>query len=250
MYDYVLGGFNNFESDRQLADWVLRTMPEVVQGARDNRMFLRRLVTFLVQEAGIDQFLDLGSGIPTVGNVHEIAQQLSPGSRVVYVDIDPVAVVAGRRLLADNPDATAIRADLTDTATILSHPEVTELLDLTRPVALLMVSVLHFVPEDADPGGAIARLRAALAPGSYLAISHFSDAGRETNAEKIVEMSRKTPTTTTPRSPARIEELFAGFDPVEPGVVDVSQWRPEQPVSDTDAAPSGWYGGVGVLAPE
>ncbi|MGF6881868.1 SAM-dependent methyltransferase [Nocardia sp. GAS34] len=250
MYDYVLGGFTNFEVDRKLADWVQQTMPEVAQGARDNRAFLRRLVGFLVQEAGIDQFLDLGSGIPTAGNVHEIAQRLRPGTRVVYVDIDPVAVSASRQLLADNPDATAIRADLTDVEEILAAPEVAGLLDLSRPVAVLLVSVLHFVPESADPAAGIARLREAMAPGSYLAISHFTDEGREGDAQRIVAMSRQTPTTTTPRSRAQIEALFDGFTVLEPGMVDVSTWRPEEPADGAPASFSGWYCGVGVLAGE
>jgi len=249
MYDYVLGGFNNFEVDRNLADWVMTTMPEVAQGARDNRAFLRRLVTFLVQEAGIDQFLDLGSGIPTAGNVHEIAQRLHPGARVAYVDIDPVAVSASRQLLAGNPDATAIRADLTDVGEILADPEVAALLDVTRPMAVLLVSVLHFVPESANPGAAIARLRDAVAPGSYLAISHFTDEGREGDAERIVAMSRQTPTTTAPRSRAQIEALFDGFTLLEPGVVDVSRWRPEEP-GTAPTSFSGWYCGVGRLAGE
>jgi SAM-dependent methyltransferase len=250
MYDYVLGGFNNFEVDRKLADWVQQNMPEVAQGARDNRAFLRRLVDFLVREAGIDQFLDLGSGIPTAGNVHEIAQRLHPGARVVYVDIDPVAVSASRRLLQDNPDATAIRADLTDVEQILAAPEVAALLDLSRPIAVLLVSVLHFVPESADPATAIARLRATVAPGSYLAISHFTDEGREGDAQRIVAMSRQTPTTTTPRGRAQIEALFDGFTVLEPGVVDVSRWRPEESTDGTPASFSGWYCGVGVLAGE
>ncbi len=247
MYDYVLGGFANFEVDRKLAEWVMATMPEVVQGARRNRAFLRRLVTFLVEEAGIDQFLDLGSGVPTVGNVHEIAQRLRPDARVAYVDIDPVAVAASRDLLADNPIATAVRADLTDVEAILADPEIVALLDLTRPVAVLMVSVLHFVPESADPDGVIARLRAAMAPGSYLAISHFSHGSREGDADRIVAMSRQTPTTTTPRTRDRIEALFRGFTLLPPGVVDVSRWRPDDDETDPDEF-SGWYGGVGVRA--
>jgi len=250
MYDYVLGGFNNFEVDRKLADWVQETMPEVAQGARDNRAFLRRLVSFLVREAGVDQFLDLGSGIPTAGNVHEIAQRLHPGARVVYVDVDPVAVSASRRLLADNPDATAIRANLTDVDAVLADPEVAALLDFTRPIAVLLVSVLHFVPESANPAAAIARLREAVAPGSYLAISHFTDEGREGDAQRIVAMSRQTPTTTTPRSRAQIGALFDRFTLLAPGVVDVSQWRPEEVGRDSPAAFSGWCCGVGVLAGE
>ncbi|WP_324194146.1 SAM-dependent methyltransferase [Nocardia blacklockiae] len=245
MYDYVLGGFNNFEVDRKLADWVSQTMPEVAQGARDNRAFLRRVVTFLVREAGIRQFLDLGSGIPTAGNVHEIAQRLDPDTRVAYVDIDPVAVTVSQRLLAGDPHATAVRGDLTDIAPILADPEVRGLLDFSRPVAVLLVSVLHFVPESARPADIIAELRKTLAPGSSLAISHFTHEGREEYAKRIVAMSRQTPTTTTPRTREQIEELFAGFTLVEPGLVDAVEWRPEEPEPPTTR--SGWYAGVGML---
>ncbi|MBB5911701.1 SAM-dependent methyltransferase [Nocardia transvalensis] len=245
MYDYVLGGFNNFAVDRTLADWVAETMPEVAQGARDNRAFLRRLVTYLVREAGIRQFLDLGSGIPTAGNVHEIAQRLEPGTRVAYVDIDPVAVTVSRRLLAGNPDATAVRGDLTDVESILGDPEIRALLDFTRPIAVLLVSVLHFVPESAEPRAIIARLRKALAPGSFLAISHFTQDGREAEAQRIVAMSRQTPTVTTPRTYAQVERLFEGLTLVEPGLVDVSEWRPEEPGEQVTG--SGWYGGAGKV---
>ncbi|WP_024806560.1 SAM-dependent methyltransferase [Nocardia sp. BMG51109] len=245
MYDYVLGGFNNFEVDRKLADWVSETMPEVAQGARDNRAFLRRVITHLVTERGVGQFLDLGSGIPTAGNVHEIAQRLVPGTRVAYVDIDPVAVRVSRQLLAENPDATAVRGDLTDIEPILADPEVRALLDFTRPIAVLLVSVLHFVPDSARPRSVIERLRNALAPGSFLAISHFTHEGREDYAKRIVAMSRQTPTTTNPRTRARIEDLFGDFTLVAPGLVDVTEWHPEEDVTPTGR--SGWYGGVGIL---
>lgn len=245
MYDYVLGGFNNFEVDRKLSDWVSETMPEVARGARDNRAFLRRVVTFLVREAGIRQFLDLGSGIPTVGNVHEIAQRLVPETRVAYVDIDPVAVSVARRLLAGNPHATAVRGDLTDVESVLADPEVRELLDFTRPVAVLLVSVLHFVPESARPADIIARLRKVLAPGSFLAISHFTDDGQQEYARRIVAMSRQTPTPTTPRTRAQVADLFTGFTLVAPGLVDAAEWRPEDP--DAPVSRSGWYGAVGAL---
>ncbi len=244
MYDYVLGGFNNFQVDRELADWVARTMPEVAQGARDNRAFLRRLVEYLVIDAGIDQFLDLGSGIPTAGNVHEIAQRLRPGARVAYVDIDPVAVSVSRRLLAGNPDVTAVRGDLTDIEPILADPEVVGLLDFSRPMAVLLVSVLHFVPEAAQPHEVLAKVRDVLAPGSYLAISHFSDKQRD-NADRIAAMSERTANKSTPRSRAQIQALFEGFALVEPGLVDVCDWRPDDP--EDAARGSGWYGGLGVL---
>ncbi|MFI5776399.1 SAM-dependent methyltransferase [Nocardia sp. NPDC051570] len=247
MYDYVLGGFNNFQVDRDLADWVAQTMPEVAQGARDNRAFLRRLIEYLVLDAGIDQFLDLGSGIPTAGNVHEIAQRLRPGARVAYVDIDPVAVSVARRLLSDNHDVTAVRGDITDIEPVLADPEILGLLDFSRPVAVLLVSVLHFVPEQASPREVLTRVRHSLAPGSYLAISHFSDIQRD-NADRIAAMSERTANKSTPRSRAQIEALFEGFAFVEPGLVDVCDWRPEDP--EEPARGSGWYGGLGGLAGE
>jgi len=250
VYDYILGGFNNFEADRVLADRIAANVPGAVEGARANRAFLRRAVTFLVAEAGITQFLDLGSGIPTAGNVHEVAQLLDPEVRVAYVDIDPVAVSMGKKALADNPHATAIRGDLLDVEKILADPEITGLIDFTRPVAVLVLSVLHFVPDEADPGAIIARIGQELIPGSFLAISHFCSGGGPPGlTERAVNLSRQMPTASTPRSQAGIEGLFDGFDILDPGVVDVASWRPDESRARTAVAAPVWLlGGVATNA--
>jgi SAM-dependent methyltransferase len=245
MYDYYLGGAHNFAADRELAEKALAAVPEGRQLARINRAFLQRAVRFL-SHAGIRQFLDVGSGIPTVGNVHEVAQQIAPDARVVYVDIDPVAVSHCRALLAGNPGATGLRGDLRDPAGILTHPELLDLLDLSQPVAVLMLAVLHFVPDADRPDLIIDEFRQALAPGSYLAISHGTDDGRST--EELEHVYRRTGTPLAMRDRAQVRALFAGFELVEPGVVWASQWRPDQP--DESGEPperSSSYVGVGRL---
>ncbi|MCA1656060.1 MAG: SAM-dependent methyltransferase, partial [Pseudonocardiaceae bacterium] len=167
IYDYLLGGAANFEQDRVFAEKLLEVMPQARAAARLNRAFLRRAVRFCV-EAGIRQFVDIGSGIPTAGNVHEIAQAVAPTTRVLYVDNEPVAVTHSELLLRDNPWATNMRGDLTDPEPVLASP----LIDFSQPVAVLMVSVLHFVPDSAAPHEAVARYVSALAPGSFLGLSH------------------------------------------------------------------------------
>ncbi|MGY2062369.1 SAM-dependent methyltransferase, partial [Nocardia gipuzkoensis] len=170
VYDYFVGGMHNFEIDRTLARQIEAFTPNVAETMRANRDLLRRCVRFLV-DAGIDQFLDLGSGIPTVGNVHEVAQARNPAARVIYADIDPVAVAHSRAILDGNPDAMVVQADVAAPEAILSDPQVRDLLDFDRPIAVLLLGVLHFVPEEAEPGKCVARLQEAVAPGSYLAIT-------------------------------------------------------------------------------
>lgn len=229
IYDYLLGGFHNFESDRQLAERFLSIFPDAALNARVNRAFLRRAVTFLAQQ-GIDQFLDIGSGIPTVGNVHEIVHQFNPAARVVYVDIDPVAVQHSRMLLEDNDNVTAIQGDARDSAAILTHPEARRLLDFDRPVAVLLVSVLQFLPDDADVYRTIQTLRDTIVSGSYIAMSQgtFENAP----AELVQQIEQLYAGSTTPaifRSRGQIEACFAGLDLVEPGLVLLPLWRPETP---------------------
>ncbi|OLB75879.1 MAG: hypothetical protein AUI14_20190, partial [Actinobacteria bacterium 13_2_20CM_2_71_6] len=179
MYDYYLGGAHNFAADRELAEQALRAMPDGRFLARTNRAFLRRAVRFLAR-AGIRQFLDIGSGIPTAGNVHEVAKQVTPDARVAYVDIDPVAVSHAQALLAADPRTGALRGDLRRPDRILADPALGAIVDLDQPVAVLLLAVCHFVPDSDDPAGIIAQLRAALAPGSHLVISHGTDEGRST----------------------------------------------------------------------
>lgn len=240
VYDYYLGGSHNFESDREMAKRIVEMSPSAIPVARANRAFLRRAVRFCF-DAGIRQFLDLGSGIPTAGNVHDIAQRLDPASRVVYVDIDPIAVAHSTAILAGNDDAAAIQADVRDPESILGHPEVERLLDLDRPVAVLLVSVMHFIPDTDDPMAIIAALTDAVVPGSYLVFSQasFGDATQAAGADSdrldsAKELYRRTATQLTIRSRADIEDLLSGWQLVEPGLTNLSLWRPESP-DDVDA---------------
>src|SRR6266487_1666874 len=173
VYDYFLGGAHNFAVDRALAEEIARMTPDVGDTMRAGREFLRRAVRFLVR-AGISQFIDIGSGIPTVGNVHEIAQRLLPSAHIVYVDIDPVAVAHSRALLTGNDRVAVLHADIRDPQKILSDPALRGLIDLSRPVAILLAGIMHFIHDEDDPPGIVARLRDAVAPGSYLAISHVT----------------------------------------------------------------------------
>jgi hypothetical protein len=242
MYDYALGGSHNFAADRDAAERVLQANPDGRFGMYANRAFLRRAVQFLV-ESGVTQFLDVGSGIPTVGNVHEVAQNANPDSTVVYVDIDPVAVIHSQQILAGNRRATAIQADIREPDRILNHPELQALLDLDQPVALLMLCVLHFIPDDQDPPGLIGRYRDRLAPGSYLAASHVTGDDDSENHTNAMNVYSRVMTQVNLRTRAQVAALFAGFDLVEPGLAFVPRWRPD-PGEDTTTALY-YYGGVG-----
>ncbi|HEX5494870.1 MAG TPA: SAM-dependent methyltransferase [Mycobacteriales bacterium] len=230
MYDFFLGGAHNFAVDRKVAQAAIRVYPSLVAAARANRSFLGRAVRFLARQ-GIDQFLDLGSGIPTSGNVHEVAERINPEARVVYVDRESVAVAHGASMLADHRRAVAIEADLRQPAEVLDNPAVRGLLDRDRPVALLTVAVLHFVPESDDPVGILARYRDAFPAGSYLVLSHGSAEGLPRTAlragEDLQAIYSDTTTPIAARSRARIAELFDGYELIDPGVVPVMDWRPD-----------------------
>jgi hypothetical protein len=246
IYDYYLGGAHNFAADRQLAEQMIATYPEVPLMARENRAFLRRAVEFLV-DAGVRQFLDIGSGVPTVGHVHEIAQRAAPESRVVFVDIDPVAVAHSRQILAGNDRTAVIHEDARRPEQILNHPDVQELLDLEQPVAVLLVALFHFIPDADDPATILSRLTRPLAPGSYMAISHFTlDGMQDTDTDTGMDIYRRGGIEVTMRSREQVEALFRGFDLVEPGVVWVPQWHPDSP-DDVGGRPeaSAFYAGVG-----
>ncbi len=247
MYDYYLGGSHNFAVDRAAAQAMVAAVPEAPLMAQANRAFLRRAVQFLV-DRGVRQFLDIGSGIPTVGNVHEIAQRAAPDARVVYVDVDPVAVAHSREILAGNDAATVVQEDLRHPRRILAHPDVRRLLDLDQPVAVLVVAVLHFVPDADRPAELLRTLRDALAPGSWLVLSQASADGRGDDERAEAEaVYRRTDNPLWIRSRAELTEFFDGFELVEPGVVWVPQWRPESPDSTEDAERSAFIGGVGRL---
>ncbi|WP_431681804.1 SAM-dependent methyltransferase [Kitasatospora sp. KL5] len=228
MYDYYLGGSHNFEADRQMARKAVELWPELPQIMRANRAFLRRAVQYLA-ESGITRFLDIGSGIPTFGPVHEAARAVAPDARVVYVDNDPVAVAHSRLLLEDDAGCSVVQADLRNTDDLLDRPEVADLLSAGEPVALLLVAVLHFVPDSDDPHKLVAALRDALPPGSALVLSHASLEGRPDQAGAHQDLYKRTPTPLTMRSRDSIAAFFDGFEPVEPGVVYLPEWHPDAP---------------------
>jgi len=232
IYDYLLGGCHNFAADREVARALLDLEPATALVAKANRAFLHRAVRELVG-LGIDQFLDIGSGIPTIGNVHEIAQSLRPGARVVYVDIDPVAVAHSQLILGDNPDAGVIQADLRDTTEILTHPVAKSLLDPSRPIAVLLVGMLHFLSDDDEIAGCLRRLSEHLAPGSHLVLSHLLKVLPPDEQSPAHERYNRSVTAVTLRSRERIEALFAGFELIEPGLVTTTRWRPDsEPAAD------------------
>jgi hypothetical protein len=228
-YDYLLGGYHNFAVDRKLGDRVISIFPDVRLGALANRAFLRRVVKFLSQQ-GIDQFLDLGSGIPTSGNVHEVAQEINPAAQVVYVDIDPVAVIHSQAILKGNPNAAIIQEDIHNIEKILEHPTFTALIDLHKPLGLLMLSVLHFVVDETQLQRILGVLKDRLASGSYMAISHYCLEGAP--AESIAQITRvygSSNNRAVSRTIAETIHMFDGFELLEPGVVHAQLWRPESP---------------------
>jgi hypothetical protein len=226
MYDYYLGGSHNTSADRDLAERVLAADPRVRAVARANRSFLRRVVRLLVA-GGIRQFLDLGSGIPTAGHVHEIAHTTDPEVRVAYVDNEPVAVSATRRLITDAEHVTVTAADLRDVDTVLTAPGVAGLLDFSEPVAVLAFSVFHFLPDDADPAGVLAAYRSAIAPGSYLTLSHVAPTGAASDSDLTTLYQRSSNAAWT-RTPEQIAALIPPDMPLlDPGLVPVTEWRPD-----------------------
>lgn len=245
IYDYLLGGSHNFAVDRAAARQLIAMVPDVVLVAQANRAFLRRAVRFLV-DAGIRQFLDIGSGVPTSGNVHEIAQQTAPECRVAYVDIDPSAVADGQRLLADNDRVIMIHGDARRPGDVLRQPEVRGLIDFTRPVAVLLVSVLHFVADDDGPAAIVATLRDAVGSGSYLVLSHVTSDARPSAAATVAAVNGRPGGFAMARTSAEVRRFCAGFDLVEPGLVPVEQWRPEWPADpDDERDPLCMHAGVG-----
>ncbi|MEU3776120.1 SAM-dependent methyltransferase [Streptomyces sp. NPDC032472] len=229
IYDYYLGGSHNFEVDRQAARRAMEFMPGLPKIMQANRAFMRRAVRYAVSR-GITQFLDIGSGIPTFGNVHEVAQAASPEARVVYVDHDPVAVAHSRAVLAGDDRTAVVAADLRKPRDILSAPEAVRLLDLDRPVALLLVAVLHFLEDADDPYDAVAELRDALPAGSLLVITHASYEGlplSEEVAGGMVGVYRDIRNPLVMRSREQVTRFFDGFELVDPGLVSMPNWQPD-----------------------
>jgi SAM-dependent methyltransferase len=245
VYDYWLGGRHNFLADQDVARAIAAVAPNAPAIAVAGRAFIGRAVRFLAA-AGLRQFLDIGSGLPTQANVHEVAQQADPGARVAYVDIDPVVVAHSRALLAGNANAAVIRATLREPDRILADPVITDLIDFGQPVGLLLVSVLHFIADAEDPWRIVATLRDALAPGSYLVLAHGTRAGTPVVADAVEKVyNRSVATDLHIRSRAEILRFFDGFDLVDPGLVFLPQWRPDAP-GDVPADPASFGNLVGV----
>jgi hypothetical protein len=247
LYNYYLGGKDNYVVDREAAAEVLRAAPGVRAMARENRAFLQRAVRFLVGEAGIRQVIDIGTGIPAAGNVHEVAQQIAPEVRVAYLDNDPIVHVHACALLTGDGNTSIVLADLREPAAILAHPSVRELIDFSQPVAVLLIAIVHFLTDDENPGRIIATLSDALVPGSYLALSHGTgDFHAEAAVSQATAIYERATAPLVLRSHAQIIRFFTGFDLVEPGLVQVPLWRPDgQPPGPRELAEIGIYGGVG-----
>lgn len=227
-YDYYLGGAHNFAVDREFARKVEGVAPTIRELAQNNRGFLRRAVQYCAAR-GIRQFLDLGSGIPTVGNVHEVAQEAEPTARVLYVDNDPVAVAHSETILEGNDRAGVVRADMTDVDGVLDSPEAKRLLDFDEPIAVMMVAVLHFVPDEQRPAEIVRRYTDRLAPGSYVALSHGTADHCPEMLDDIVGLYANSSNPLVPRTRSEITALLPELRIVEPGVVHVPDWHPDSP---------------------
>lgn len=244
IYDYYLGGSHNFEVDREAGRRAIEAFPGLPKIMQANRAFMRRAVRYAV-DRGVTQFLDIGSGIPTFGNVHEIARAAAPEARVVYVDHDPVAVAHSRAVLAGDERTDIVAADLRAPHDILAADEVARLLDLRRPVALLLVAVLHFMEDRDEPWKAVAELRDALAPGSLLVLTHASTDGgpmKPEEGEEVQGVYRRVGSPLLMRSKGDVAGFFDGFEMVEPGLVPISAWRPD---ADDDSLDCAGFAGVG-----
>jgi hypothetical protein len=244
VYNYWLGGKDNYEADREAGDQAIQAYPDLVLSVRANRAFLARTVRYLAGEGGIRQFLDIGTGIPAADNTHEVAQSVAPDCRVVYVDNDPVVLSHARSLLTSKPEGATdyIDADLRDTQEILAQAART--LDFSRPVAVMLIAIMHAIGDEDDPYAIVATLMEAVPPGSYLALSHVaSDIVPAQAADMTRRLNRLMYEKTTPRPQADVARFFDGLGLVEPGVVRVQHWRPD---TETEAAtPSSMWGGVG-----
>jgi hypothetical protein len=247
-YDYWLGGKDNFAADRESGDAVAAAWPAIRTAVIENRAFLRRAVTFLAEEVGIRQFLDIGTGIPTPPNVHEVAQGVDPTARVVYVDNDPLVLAQARALMIGTPegDTAYIDADLRDPGKILGDPDLGRVLDLSQPVALMLISVLHFMTDDADPYGIVARLVDALPVGSYLVASHATyDPLPEETAKSLRSVLDSSPIAVRSRTFDEFAGFLGGLRVLAPGIVSIADWRSDgEPRPRPPAADVCCYGAV------
>jgi SAM-dependent methyltransferase len=247
VYDYLIGGKNHFEADREAARSLMAVLPAGNIGPRENRAFLGRAVGYLAAEAGVRQFLDIGTGLPTTSNVHEVAQAIAPSARIVYVDNDPLVLVHARALLTSAPEGRTayIEEDLRNPEAILSHPVTREVLDFAQPVALIVAGVLHFVVDEEKPAQIVRALIDALSPGSYLVASHITP---EHSPQGTAAAQRSFQSAGIPVQPRESDEFarlaFSGLELVPPGVVLVSEWRPGHGGPRPAPAEVGCYGGV------
>jgi hypothetical protein len=247
MYDYFLGGKNNFRADREAADKVIAAYPETRRLAVANRRFLTRAVWYLA-EHGIRQFIDLGSGLPTSPNVHEVARQVRPDARVVYVDSDPMVASHGRALCDTDSGVAFVEHDIRCPDDILGDSRLTGMIDFSAPIAMLSVAVLHFLPDEDNPGQILEAFRSRMAPGSFLVLSHATSDGVDNRVlSEIASAYKESTARAVPRTGADIKGFFTGLDLIEPGLVDVSQWRADMTVKPTKIR---FLAGVGRKRPE
>jgi hypothetical protein len=244
VYDYWVGGHHNLVADRELGEAMATLDPWIPAACKANRAFLGRAVRFLAAQ-GIRQFLDIGSGIPTAGNVHEVAQSAAQDSRVVYIDRDPVAVAMGRKLLAGNDRAAVLQADIRDLDAILADPEVGRLIDFSEPVAIMLVAILHFVLDAGEPYRIVQRLRDVAVPGSYLVLSHVTSQDNEVLAAAAERIYNSRAADGQARSREQIAGFFGDWELAEPGLVYAPQWRPDSP-DDVPGDPERYWFLTGV----
>ena len=245
MYDYFLGGKDNYPVDQEAAEKFIQAAPEVRVAVRANRRFLHRAVRYAVAEAGIRQILDIGTGLPTEPNVHQIARGIAPETRIAYVDNDPIVSAHSMSLMDDETGTSVVLADLRDPRTVLDHPEVRRVIDFDEPVALLLVAILHFITEAEDPDAIVATLRDALPAGSLLVLSHATGDLHEDRREGAAAVYNNATATMNPRTRARVLDFFGDFTLLDPGLVLVPDWQPDEP-PEQDAPPIGIYGGVAL----
>ncbi|WP_405140480.1 SAM-dependent methyltransferase [Sphaerisporangium sp. NBC_01403] len=246
MYDYYLGGKDNFAADREAAEKIIEVLPSVRHVARENRAFLGRAVRFLA-ELGIDQFIDIGTGLPTRENVHQVALDAAPASRVVYVDNDPIVLTHARALLADNPRTSVIEGDLRDPKGIMEHPLVRAQIDFGRPFAVILCAIVHFVGDDEEAASIVTHLRETLPPGGALVLSHgFKGELDDQTLAQAGEIYARTKGALKVRDRGTIRGYFSGLELVEPGLVHAGSWRPDHDLQEDQSAP-GVLGGVGLV---
>jgi trans-aconitate methyltransferase len=243
IYDYLLGGSANVAADRAAAERLLSLIPDAATAVQQNRAFLRRVVQFLAREAQIRQFIDIGTGLPAEGNAHEVAQEILPDARVLYVDYDPVVIAHAQAMLADNATAVAINRDLRRPQEIIGHPALQALINLDQPVAVLLIAVMNFVTGPDDPYGIVDRLKEVMAPGSYLAISHVSaDEVSHELAGSVREIYHGAAAPVVLRTRAEVTRFFDGLDVLPPGVVNGAAWRAGW--AEADSGRAIFYGGL------